>query len=116
MLTHTPVVNKVLQIRNFAKSKKVVTVVTVVTAMRKALKNKGFVCNHLKCASGCDGYKGGMEVPKMELNVSQSTVQERLDMSAALVRNGYRVVLVVKSDGKKKRTVLVADRMEEKPE
>ena len=49
----------------------------------------------------------------MEINVSASSVQERLDMPAALVRNGYRVVLVVKSDGKKKRTVLIADRMEE---
>lgn len=48
----------------------------------------------------------------IEINVSASSVQERLDLSAALVRNGYRVVLVVKSDGKKKRTVLVADRVD----
>ena len=46
---------------------------------------------------------------KMEINVSQSSVQERCDMAAQLVRNGYRVCLAVRTVGGKKKTFLLVD-------
>ena len=49
----------------------------------------------------------------MEINVSASSVQERCDMAAALVRNGYRVCSVVKTIGGKKKTILVVDQPED---
>lgn len=49
----------------------------------------------------------------IEINVSASSVQERCDMAAALVRNGYRVCSVVKTIGGKKKTILVVDQPED---
>ena len=52
----------------------------------------------------------------IEINVSASSVQERCDMAAALVRNGSRVCSVVKTIGGKKRTILVVDQPEKENE
>ena len=45
----------------------------------------------------------------IEINVSACSVQERADIAAAMVRNGYRVCLAVKKDGNVKKTFLVLD-------
>lgn len=46
----------------------------------------------------------------IEINVSASSVQERAEIAAAMVRNGYRVCLVVKKTGSVKKTVMVLDK------
>ena len=48
----------------------------------------------------------------IELNVSACSVQERAEIAAAMVRNGYRVCLAVKKDGNVKKTFLVLDKPE----
>ena len=50
---------------------------------------------------------------QMEINVSQCNVQERCDIAAQLVRNGYRVSLAVRTVGGKKKTFLVIDQLQE---
>lgn len=49
----------------------------------------------------------------IEINVSACSVQERAEIAAAMVRNGYRVCLAVKKDGNVKKTFLVLDKPEE---
>lgn len=48
----------------------------------------------------------------IEINISASSVQERMDVAAALVRNGYRVCTQVRKVGSAKKTVLVVDEPE----
>jgi len=49
----------------------------------------------------------------IEINVSASSVQERAEIAAAMVRNGYRVCLLVKKIGSVKKTVMILDKPEE---
>lgn len=50
----------------------------------------------------------------MELMIT-SSVQDRVDVGAILIKNGYRVCQKVVKVGGKSKTVLVIDREEEKP-
>ena len=43
-----------------------------------------------------------------------SSVQERMEVAKILVRNGYRVCQVTRKAGSAKKTILLADKPEEK--